>query len=114
MDDTEEILDALTGRVLLSGAALGLIVAIVGWGMLMFGTPTLRDPLGDPTRLLNDIWKPDPLNLMEVGILILMVTPVAGIAALTVGFFWLGRLRFALVSILLLVLMIASFTVSAG
>ncbi|MGI5835789.1 MAG: DUF1634 domain-containing protein [Chloroflexota bacterium] len=114
MDNLDARLDDLTGRVLLLGAVLGLSIALIGLVMLMLGVPTFRDPFGNPASLIIESQGADPLDLMELGLLILMASPMVGIMTLTIGFIWLKRLRFVMVSALLLMLLIASLILPVG
>lgn len=114
MNHLDNRLYDLLSRLLLFGSALGLSVALVGLGMLMLGVPTSRDPFGDPVEMVNAWHRVDPLNFVELGMLILMLTPVVGILVLAIGFLWLGRPRFFLVSVLLLLLIATSLILSVG
>ena len=114
MQGGEERLDDLTGAVLLGGASLGLAIAVVGVGMLMAGV-SLEGALAEGAGwLLGGGFGLEPFDLMELGILILLWTPVAGMVVLMLGFLWLGRLRFALTSLLVLVLLAASFALAVS
>jgi uncharacterized membrane protein len=114
MPDREETLDALVGRLLMVGAATGLLLMAAGLGLALAGQPSTGVGVLDPRAVFWGAVAGNPTDLMKMGILILMATPVIRVVALVPGFLWAGKPRFALVSLLVLGLLAISFVFAAG
>ncbi len=114
MAGEEERLDAITGLVLLVGAAVGILAMAVGAGLWMAGRPSEMPQPHSVQTVFQGAAELDPIDLMDMGILLLMATPVARVVTLVVGFLWMRRFRFALVSALVLGLLFVSFLFAAG
>ncbi len=114
MSVAEETLDALVGRLLLAGAAMGLMLMALGAGLAISGRPSTGVEELDPRLVFRGALGGNPMDLMKSGILVLMATPVIRVAALVPGFLWEGKPQFALVSLLVLALLAISFVFAAG
>ncbi len=114
MQEREGRLDDLVGRLLMVGASMGLLAMAVGLGLYLAIPADARPAQGSPQGLLSGVGAGNPIDIMNLGILILMATPVARVAALVAGFLWERRPRFALISLLVLALLFTSFVFAAG
>ncbi len=114
MEQREGRLDDLVGRLLIVGAGVGLLAMAVGLGLYLALPAAARPTGGSPQGLPAGVGTGNPVDVINLGILILMATPVARVAALVAGFLWEGRTRFALVSLLVLAMLFTSFIVIGG
>lgn len=109
MTDRESTLNVIVGMVLLVGASAGMVAMAVGAGLGLSGHPLQASADRSPLAVFGGAVALQPADLMGAGILILMATPVFGVVTLVLGFLCIGRYRFALISLLVLLLLVISF-----
>ena len=114
MEEREGRLDDLVGLLLIGGAGAAIVAMAMGLGLYLAIPADARPIQGSPQGLLPGIGVANPIDVIDLGILILMATPVARVVALVVGFLWERRPRFALVSLLVLALLFVSFVFIGG
>ncbi len=112
MAEDEARLEALTGLVLLVGAGAGILIMALGMALWVAGQPPDRTESRLPQDVFAGALRLHPEDLMGAGILILMATPVARVVVLVFGFFWLRRFRFSLASLVVLMLLLLSFSLA--
>jgi uncharacterized membrane protein len=107
-------MEARIGRLL--GLATLAAVALLAIGSLLLlatgHSPLDRAPSLDPGRLLADLAGLEPAGLLWLGLLLVVVTPAARVAAALVGYVGSAERGMALVSALILVVIAAG--VAAG
>ena len=102
--------DSAIRIVQMIGMALSLLIVAVGLGLALGGSEHVGNHI--PIRSLpHGVLEGDPIAVIDIGILLLIATPVAGVAAATITF--LGkRNRDALIAFLNLVTLIVSFVLA--
>lgn len=114
MEEREGRLDGLIAWLLLGGSTVALFLMALGLS-LMLSSGTLERPSDrSPGATLQGALALNPFDLMNLGILILMATPVVRVVALVAGFLWERQTRFALVALGVLGLLVVSAAVAAG
>jgi uncharacterized membrane protein len=115
--------EILIGQVLRAGVMLSCFVTLVGLGMYLFqhatATPNYRvfhsvnAPLRSVYQLIPHAFHGNPMAIIQLGVLLLIATPVARVAFL-VGAFALERDRmYVVVSGLVLVILLGSILFAA-
>jgi hypothetical protein len=101
---------ALLGGLAASGLllAVGLVVALVG------KSPRPEGPPPSIAALLRGAARGDGTDLMELGLLVLIATPVLRVAVLAAGWAREGEIRFATVAGAVLALLALSFVLGVG
>jgi len=105
----EHSVDRLIHYTLLTGVSMSAVLLMVGlFIVLVRGTPRpeVAPPLGEILRLAST---GNEVSLLYLGLLLLMITPVALVTTLAYGYARLGWRRFALVSLLVLLLLGTGF-----
>ena len=102
--------DSTIRIVLMIGMALSLLAMAAGLGLALGGSEHLGHHI--PIKSLpHGLLEGDPTAVLEIGILLLIVTPIAGVAAAFISF--LGkRNRDAVIAFLNLVTLVASFALA--
>lgn len=98
-------IDALVHLVLLAGGALAgllLLAAIVAALAEHRGLPQVPERLSDVLRAVRHL---EPAGLASLGLVILILTPVARVVGSVVAFAWMKDWRFTLITLLVLTLM---------
>lgn len=113
MGEREGRLDDLVARLLLGGSAVGLFLMALGLALMLSGRTLERPSDRSPGVTLLGALALNPFDLMDLGILILMATPVVRVVALVAGFLWERQTRSALVALAVLGLLAVSFAVAA-
>ncbi len=106
----------LLSRLLLAGVsvaavlmALGLLAAVtVGWsGSLIGAHPVIHD-VGDFSQVLTGLLELRPVAIAQLGLLVLLATPVLRVAASVVAFALEGDRLYATISGLVLAVLLTS------
>ena len=102
--------DSTIRIVLMIGMALSLLAMAAGLGLSLGGSEHLGNHI--PIRSLpHGFLEGDPTAVLEIGILLLIVTPIVGVAAAFITF--LGkRNRDAVIAFLNLVTLVVSFALA--
>jgi len=101
----------LTGGVTASAVlvALGLGTGLLfGWGRSLVGATTATTDPSDFSRLLDNLTKVRPIGVAQLGLLVLLATPVARVAAALVGFALERDRLYVVVSALVLGILLTS------
>ena len=110
---TEEKLDTMAGLVLIGGSALSFIVMGVGLVASAAGRLPRQSIAQPPQDVLAGTVQLGPLSWVNLGILVLMATPVLRVIIAIVGFALQHRWRFVGVSTLVFGLLMLSFYVAS-
>ncbi len=103
--DKEHWVDHLIHDILLAGVSISAILLMLGLSIVLIqGTPLSEFAL-TPGKALGQAFKADGIGLIYLGLLLLIMTPVARVAMLVYGYARIGWWRFALVSLLVLLLL---------
>ena len=103
--DKEHWVDQLIHHILLAGVSISAILLMLGlFIVLIQGTP-LPEIAPTPGEVLSQACRADGTGLIYLGLLLLMMMPVARVAMLIYGYARIGWWRFALVSLLVLLLL---------
>lgn len=107
-------LDGLVHRVLLVGGVMAtmLLVAAV-MASLIERRPLARNALS-PIAAIRSLAHVHPGGLASLGLVVLILTPVARVIGSLVVFLYERELRFALVTLAVLALMVVSFLLGSG
>ena len=108
--------EVLAARVLFWGGALSLAVMALGLvGAVWAGAPlaVTYSSVGQVARALAH-WPVEPFAVVAAGILILLITPVAGVAALLVVFARSKDAEYTAISGLILTALLLSLLLSTG
>ena len=114
---TEERFDQLMAGVLAAGVAISAVLVasgfmasfLVGWTGSLTGAATPEIDTTDFSALLQRLVWLQPLAIVQLGLIVLVATPVLRVAATAIGF-WRNHDRLYLVlSLLVLVLLAISF-----
>jgi len=110
---TEEQLDTVAGLILIGGSSLSFVIMIAGF-ILLVGKPLPSRALAQPVpEVLAGSARLEPLALINLGILVLMATPVLRVIIAIVGFALERRWRFVGVSGLVFAMLMISFAVAS-
>jgi uncharacterized membrane protein len=111
--DAERELDRVAGYALFCGALLSLI--LVGAGLIGLALrPDGATLAGKPIAVaLRSAFALQPAGLINLGVLILLATPLVRVVIAVVGFAALKRWRFAIISLIVLAMLLVSFFVAA-
>ncbi len=106
----------LLSRLLLGGVsvaaalmAAGLLSALaVGWAGSLTGAPPVTHEVGDFSRILAGLADLRPFAIAQLGLLVLLATPVLRVATSAVAFAFEGDRLYALISALVLAILLTS------
>jgi uncharacterized membrane protein len=101
----EHSVDRLTHYTLLTGVSISAILLAVGlFIVLVRGTPP-PEVVPSPGEILRQALMANGVGLIYLGLLLLMTTPLARVIMLIYGYARIGWWRFALISLLVLLLL---------
>ncbi|HID63240.1 MAG TPA: DUF1634 domain-containing protein [Anaerolineae bacterium] len=101
----EHQVDHLIHYTLLAGVSMSAILLVAGlFTMLARGTPQPEVTLS-PGEILHQAFMANGVGLIYLGLLLLMITPVARVVMLVYGYARIGWWPFALISLLVLLLL---------
>jgi uncharacterized membrane protein len=105
----EHSVDRLIYYTLLGGVSISATLLVVGlFIVLVRGTP--RPEVAPPiSEILRQAFMANGVDLIYLGLLLLMITPVARVMMLVYGYARVGWWRFALISLLVLLLLGTGF-----
>jgi uncharacterized membrane protein len=105
----EHSVDRLIHYTLLAGVSISATLLVVGLSIVLArGTP--RPEVAPPlSEILRQAFMANGVDLIYLGLLLLMITPVARVMMLVYGYARIGWRRFALVSLLVLLLLGTGF-----
>ena len=109
-------LDRAIARLLIIGTYVSVALLAVG-ALLMFATrisPLEGGPPFEPGLIVDDIVGLRPVGFIWLGLLVVVATPAARVAASLVGYLRGGEPRMALVSGLILVVIGVSVAIARG
>ncbi|HSV42222.1 MAG TPA: DUF1634 domain-containing protein [Methanomassiliicoccales archaeon] len=105
---TEERLNRVMYLVLVTGMVASLIIILLGLGVYVIDPPTSDGPVPSgelPDRLMAG----DPIAIIELGILVLIATPLVRVLAALTMFARQKDVRFVMISLIVLsVIILAS------
>lgn len=101
----EHQIDHLVHYTLLAGASMSAILLMAGlFIVLVRGTP--RPEVAPPlSEILRQAFMTNGVDLIYLGLLLLMITPVVRVMMLVYGYARIGWRRFSLISLLVLLLL---------
>ncbi|MBV8557098.1 MAG: DUF1634 domain-containing protein [Planctomycetaceae bacterium] len=100
---------------LLSGLAVSALLLALGLGLaLIRGGPRPEGPPHPLSALLRGAAHGEGVDLLDLGLLILIGTPVLRVAVLAVGWWTMGDRRFAAVALTVLALLGLSLALGLG
>jgi uncharacterized membrane protein len=103
--DKERQIDHLIHYTLLAGVSTSAILLILGL-LIMLVRDTPRPEVAPPlSEILRQAFMANGVDLLYLGLLLLMITPVARVMMLVYGYARIGWWRFALISLLVVVLL---------
>jgi uncharacterized membrane protein len=105
--DKEHWVDHLIHHILLAGVLISAILLMSGLSIVLIQGTLLPEIAPIPSEILSHAFKANGVGLIYLGLLLLMMTPVARVAMLVYGYARIGWWRFALVSLLVLLLLVA-------
>ena len=108
--------EVLASRVLFWGGGLSMVLMTLGLvGALWTGVPlaVTYASVGQVARALAQ-WPVEPFAVVAAGILVLLITPVAGVAALLVVFARARDREYAAISTLILGALVLSLLLATG
>jgi uncharacterized membrane protein len=105
--EKEHWVDHLIHHILLAGVLISAILLMLGLSIVLIQGMPLSEFTPTPGRVLSQAFRADGIGLIYLGLLLMMMTPVARVAMLVYGYARMGWWRFALVSLLVLLLLLA-------
>jgi uncharacterized membrane protein len=113
---TPERFRALVSGVLIIGVVTSAILItvgfvaslVVGWDGSMLGFPERARPDSDFSGVLTSVLKLRPLAMAQVGLLVLVATPVVRVLASVVGFVLEGDRLYAAITLGVLAILLVS------
>jgi uncharacterized membrane protein len=105
--DKEHWVDHLIHDILLAGVLISAILLMLGLSIVLIEGRPLSEFTPTPGEVLSRAFRADGVGLIYLGLLLMMMTPVARVAMLVYGYGRMGWWRFALVSLLVLLLLVA-------
>jgi uncharacterized membrane protein len=111
--DAERELDRVAGYALFCGALLSSMLVgagLIGLALHPDGAFLAGKPIG---VALRSAFALQPAGLINLGVLILLATPLLRVLIAIVGFAALKRWRFAIISLIVLAMLLVSFFVAA-
>ena len=103
--DKERQIDHLIHYTLLAGVSTSAILLILGL-LIMLVRDTPRPEVAPPlSEILRQAFMANGVDLLYLGLLLLMITPIARVMMLVYGYARIGWWRFALISLLVVVLL---------
>ncbi|MCA9832643.1 MAG: DUF1634 domain-containing protein [Thermomicrobiales bacterium] len=113
VENTRE-LSRLLANVLTWGFRIGATVIGLGIVLAVIQHRELAESIGSPSQLLKSIRSGNANGIISVGLLVIVLSPMAGVIALLRSFWLQGDRRYAQVSLLLLTIMIACAALQLG
>lgn len=111
---TEDKMQRVVQMTLFAGVVSSCVLLLIG-SLLFFHSKTPVPPNApNMARLLKNIHHLDGMHVAFAGLLVLMITPVARMAILVVGFLLERDWRFLLVALVVLLLLMISGIYSIG
>ncbi len=104
-----------TGKTLRSVLFIGVIIAmlIMVIGLFLYSASPQEDDTAIPMKdLITDLAELNPIAILDVGILVLMITPIAGILSVMFNSIRKQEYKFVYISVLVIILIIISFSLS--
>jgi uncharacterized membrane protein len=103
--DKERQIDHLIHYTLLAGVSTSAILLILGL-LITLVRDTPRPEVAPPlSEILRQAFMANGVDLIYLGLLLLMITPIARVMMLVYGYARIGWWRFALISLLVVVLL---------
>lgn len=100
-------IDKYISRVLLAGVVLSMATLVLGSVLYVTG-PINEGRPGSIVEILRGVVKLDPTSTINLGLLILLMTPVARIIAALIAFAIERDLKYVLISIFVLIVLLLS------
>jgi uncharacterized membrane protein len=105
----EHQIDHLIHYTLLAGASMSALLLLAGlFIVLVRGTPR-PEAVPPLSEILRQAFMANGVDLIYLGLLLLMITPIARVMMLVYGYARIGWWRFALISLLVLLLLGTGF-----
>jgi uncharacterized membrane protein len=112
--DKERQIDHLIHYTLLAGVSTSAILLTLGL-LIILVRDTPRPEVAPPlSEILHQAFMANGVDLLYLGLLLLMITPVARVMMLVYGYARIGWWRFALISLLVMVLLSIGLTLGIG
>ena len=107
--DKERLVDHLIHYTLLAGVSVSAILLIAGLLIVLARDTPCPEVAPSLSEILRQAFMGNGVGLIYLGLLLLMITPVARIMMLIYGYARISWWRFALVSLLVLLLLGTGF-----
>jgi len=101
----EHQVDRLIHYTLFTGVSMSAILLVLGLFIVLIQGMSYPETAPTPSEVLGQAFRANGVDLIYLGLLLLMMTPVARVAMLVYGYARIGWWRFALVSLLVLLLL---------
>ena len=101
----EHQIERLVHYTLRAGVSMSAILLVVGLFMVLVRDTPRPKVTPPPSEILRLAFMANEVGLIYLGLLLLMITPVALVMRLVYGYTRIGRWRFALISLLVLLLL---------
>jgi len=103
--DKEHWVDQLVHHILLAGVSINAILLMLGLFIVLIQDTPPPEIAPTPGEVLSQALRANGIGLIYLGLLLLIMTPVTQVAMLIYGYARIGWWRFALVSLLVLLLL---------
>jgi uncharacterized membrane protein len=109
-------LERSIARLLTIGTYVSIVLLAIGLVLMLAAgiSPLAGAPAFDPAAIPADIRALDPLGFLWLGLIVVVATPSARVAASLVGYLRQGERRMALVAVAILVVIALSVLLAAG
>ncbi|AKX93114.1 DUF1634 domain-containing protein [Neomoorella thermoacetica] len=110
----EYSLDHVVSRVLLAGVLTSVVLMLLGMGLLALNPGLAQANVLPVSQVLKLIPHFHPMALIDLGLLVLLLTPLARVIITGLGFALEGDWLFAAIALLVLVVLVISLAVGSA
>lgn len=115
MENTNAIdIDRPVSRVLLIGMEISMALMLIGVILLITHTGSKFSTVLPPAKALSECMKLHAQGWLSLGILALIVTPVARVIMAIISFAWIRDRKYALVSVVVFTAMMTGLLLKKG
>ena len=107
-------IDRPVALVLLFGMLLSIVLMLVGVIMLLASQNHQAIKLLSPIRAITETIKLNPAGWLSLGLLVLVLTPVARVLIAIFSFAWIRDWKYVLISTVVLIAMLTGLVYSKG
>ncbi|MDN5344585.1 MAG: hypothetical protein PWQ18_696 [Clostridia bacterium] len=112
--DRQYALEHFVSRVLLIGVLTSVVLMLLGMGLLAFNPGLASDHVMPVGQVLREAIRLQPMALIDLGLIVLLLTPLARVIITGFGFALEKDWLFAAVSLGVLVILIISLAVGSA